>query len=154
MRVPADDRRTPAERLLARRSEGVDDARLSRESAQTARTLEGYFAASAPPRWSERLAEIDQRTDRERRRLEASYRRLRRTCAPGERAQRWRARVAAWPFDEELNDLIRVHNEWYPIERRLPFDPRTRDYVRVAGRSFRRPELGPEWALAEFPPDA
>ena len=148
----ADDHRSPAERLLARRSEGAEDARLTRESAQTARTLEGYFAASAPPRWSERLAEIDHGIARERRRLEAAYGALRR-ARPTDFAARWQARVASWPFDEELNELIRTHNEWYPVERRLPFDPRTRDYVRVGGRSFRRPELGPDWALAEFPPD-
>jgi hypothetical protein len=30
-------------------------------------------------------------------------------------------------------------------------DLRTRDYVRVNGRSYRRPELGPEWVLEQFP---
>ena len=48
------------------------------------------------------------------------------------------ARVAhRWRFDD-LNDLIREHNEWYPIESGLPLDPRTRDYVRMRGRSYRR----------------
>jgi hypothetical protein len=30
-------------------------------------------------------------------------------------------------------------------------DLRTRDYVKVNGRSYRRPELGPEWVLEQFP---
>ena len=30
-------------------------------------------------------------------------------------------------------------------------DMRTRDYVKVNGRSDRRPELGPEWILEQFP---
>src|SRR4051795_5013787 len=29
--------------------------------------------------------------------------------------------------------------------------PRTRDYVLLRGRSYRRPELGPEWVLERFP---
>ena len=53
---------------------------------------------------------------------------------------------------EAVNELIRQHNEWYPVETRLPMDPRTGDYIRRSGRSFRRPELGPEWVLERFPP--
>ena len=30
-------------------------------------------------------------------------------------------------------------------------DIRTRDYVKVQGRSYRRPVLGPEWVLEQFP---
>ena len=47
--------------------------------------------------------------------------------------------------------LIEQHNDWYPIERQLPMDPRTGDYVRFAGRSYRRPILGPHWILEHFP---
>jgi hypothetical protein len=32
-------------------------------------------------------------------------------------------------------------------------DVRTRDYVRVGGRSYRRAPLGPAWVLDEFPAD-
>ena len=48
-------------------------------------------------------------------------------------------------------ELIRQHNEWYPIERDLPMDFRTRDYVPVNGRSFRREPLGAGWILEHFP---
>ena len=60
--------------------------------------------------------------------------------------------AATWDFDE-VNERIRQHNEWFPIERQLAIDPRTRDYVKSAGRSYRREELTPEWVLEQFPPD-
>ncbi len=60
--------------------------------------------------------------------------------------------AAEWSFDR-LNELIEQHNEWYPIERDLPMDLRTRDYVLVNGRSFRRPLLDRAWILEQFPPD-
>ena len=47
--------------------------------------------------------------------------------------------------------LIAQHNDWYPVERDLPLNPRTGDYVRVGGRSYRRPVLGAEWVLEHFP---
>ena len=62
----------------------------------------------------------------------------------------WRERAAAWRFDA-VNDLVREHNDWYPIEANLPMDPRTRDYVRIRGRSYQREPLGPEWVLRLFP---
>jgi hypothetical protein len=101
----------------------------------------------------ERLAEIERGIARERRRLEQARRALWRTCA-GDRdafAARWRGTVRAWAFDEELNDLIRQHNEWFPIERRLAIDPRTRDYVLINGRPYRRPVLDAAWALDAYP---
>ena len=30
-------------------------------------------------------------------------------------------------------------------------DPRTKDYVKIRGKSYRREPLGPAWILAEFP---
>ena len=61
-----------------------------------------------------------------------------------------------WNFDP-VNELIRQHNEWYPVERNLPLDPRTRDYVKIRGRSYRRtrdrPRLGAR-ALPAGPPAA
>jgi hypothetical protein len=137
--------------------QGNEPRRLSRHSLGIERTLEGYVAASAPPRWMERLVEIDGGIEHATRRLEQAHRALRERCdaerEPARFGERWRAVVERWPFDEELNELIRRHNEWFPIERRLPIDPRTGDYVLILGRSYRRPVLGPEWALSEFPAD-
>jgi hypothetical protein len=131
-----------------------DNRQLSRTSMQTVRTLEGYFAASAPPRWMERLASVDNAIEREELELGQAYAALRRRYAadPDGFAAAWRRRLEGWEFDPEVNVLIGQHNDWYPIERRLPFDLRTRDYVLVNGRSYRRPLLSAEWALERFPP--
>jgi hypothetical protein len=116
--------------------------------------VEAYLKAGVRPRWMERVIEVDGGIARERRRLERAWRTLRAECGPDEAqfAEHWRTLAYAWRYDAELNELIRQHNDWYPIERDLPMDIRTRDYVRVAGRSHRRPVLGPEWALEQFPP--
>jgi hypothetical protein len=63
----------------------------------------------------------------------------------------WRAAADAWDFGE-VNDLIARHNRWYPVEARLPMDPRTRDYVQVGGSSYRREPLDADWILVRFPP--
>src|SRR5436190_7132405 len=127
---------------------------LSRRTRQTRRSVEAYLAAGVLPRYMERLREIETAIVTERRRLERSYRRLREVTGddPEQFARRWRARARAWPFDH-VNELIREHNEWYPVEARLPLDPRTRDYVSIRGRSYRRDELGPDWVLEQFPAD-
>ena len=96
--------------------------------------------------------EIERGTKREQRRLAKAYEQLRDECGEDRRAfaRRWHAIAHGWPFDE-LNELIRTHNEWYPVERDLPMDLRTRDYVLVNGRSYRRRELGAGWVLEQFP---
>jgi hypothetical protein len=146
---------TPVERYLARRRDDTREGgpQIERSRLQRARTLEGYLTGSSPPRWMERLAQVDHGTARERDRLADAHRALREACAgdPAGFAERWRATVERWVFDPELNELIAQHNEWYPVERRLAVDPRTRDYVLVNGRSYRRPVLDARWALAEFP---
>ena len=62
----------------------------------------------------------------------------------------WRRLAERWDFGE-VNDLIERHNRYYPIEARLPMDPRTRDYVKVGGRSYRREPLDAQWILDRFP---
>jgi hypothetical protein len=154
---PAEDRRSLVQRQLQKSlvdESGVGKP-LSRRARQTKRTVEAYLAAGVMPRYMERLREIDGATATHRRRLERAYRVLQKECVDdrAEFARRWRARAHAWPF-ERLNELIREHNEWYPVEASLPLDPRTRDYVRFRGRSYRREELGPEWVLEQFPVSA
>jgi hypothetical protein len=126
---------------------------LSRRTRQTKRTVESYLKAGVMPRYMERLREIETGLRTERRRLERAYRELQEEYghdADGF-ARRWRARARATRF-ERLNELIREHNDWYPVEANLPMDPRTRDYVLIRGRSYRRAELTPEWILEQFPP--
>ena len=71
------------------------------------------------------------------------------------RPRRVRARLAreaaGWSFDE-VNDLIERHNRWYPVEARLPMDPRTGDYALVNGRAYRIEALDARWVLDRFPP--
>ena len=149
-----EDQRTPIERQLAK---SLEDDRsygkpLSRRARQTQRSAEAYLQAGGLPRYMERLIEIERGIKTERRWLEHAYLALREECGDDEElfARRWRARARSWRF-EELNELIREHNKWYPLERNLPLDPRTRDYVKLRGRPYWRAELGPRWVLDQFP---
>ena len=146
---------SPVERELAKRYEDDPGAGkpLSRRARQTRRSVESYLAAGVMPRYMQRLRDIEDGTRAHVRRLRARYESLRDECGDDRErfANRWRATVAHWRFDE-LNELIREHNEWYPAEAGLPLDPRTRDYVRMRGRSYRRAELDADWALDRFPP--
>ena len=63
----------------------------------------------------------------------------------------WRRLAERFDFGE-VNDLIERHNRYYPIEARLPMDPRTRDYVKIGGRSYRREPLDAQWILDRYPP--
>jgi hypothetical protein len=152
--VPGHDGFAPAERLLTRAAEGAPQhgRPLSRRARQTQRSVEAYLKAGVRPRWMERLDEIDQGVAAEKQRLARAYGALREECGEDPRAfeRRWRALARSWTFDH-LNVLIDQHNDWYPIERQLPMDPRTGDYVRFAGRSYRRPVLSPAWVLEHFP---
>jgi hypothetical protein len=148
----SEERRETVQRLLR---ESMEDPRgtarpLSGRARQTARSLEAYLRAGVRPRWMERLMEIESGIARERRHLARAYDSLRAECAEDEFARRWHAIADAWSFDD-LNELIRTHNEWYPVERDLPMDLRTRDYVLINGRSYRREPLSAEWVLAQFP---
>src|SRR3954452_10202885 len=126
---------------------------LSRRQRQTRRTLEAYLRAGVVPRYMQRLREIEQERRRQTAWLERAYHQLSERYAgdPEGFAERWRDTAESWNFDR-LNQLVREHNEWYPIERQLPMDPRTRDYVQIQGRSYRRDELGADWVLSRFPP--
>jgi hypothetical protein len=150
--IDDEDRRSPAEKVVA--GSLIDEAGvgkpLSERTLQRQRSVESYLRGEAIPRYMQRAAEIERGLRDHRRRLEAVHRRLREECPPGDFAAAWRERVATWDFGP-LNALIRQHNEWYPIERDLPMDPRTGDYVLVHGRSYRRELVGPAWALAQFP---
>lgn len=154
-----EQRRTPAERFLRERGEDLPGVGrpLSERARIAQRSVESYLTgANNPPRWMERVAEIDRRVKRERRLLEAERRALRARFRrdPAAFARAWRAFAAErgrGREHRELNELIRAHNEWYPVERNLPVNPRTGEWVTVAGRSFLREPVGAEWVLREFP---
>jgi hypothetical protein len=148
------DRESPVERRIARSFEDTQGfgKPLSRRARQTRRSVEAYLKAGMLPRYMERLREIDREREALRARIGQSYGALRAECMGDARlfARLWCKRARSWRFDH-LNELIHEHNEWYPIESSLPMDPRTRDYVRIRGRSYRREELGPDWVLRQFP---
>jgi hypothetical protein len=150
------DRRSLVERRIVR--SGVDETRegqpLSRRTRQTRRTVEAYLAAGVMPRYMERLREIEVERKRIRSRIVRAYHSLHERCGHDreEFARAWRKRAEEWPFDD-INQLIKEHNDWYPIESGLRLDPRTRDYVPIRGRSHRRTPLDPEWVLEHFPAD-
>ena len=62
----------------------------------------------------------------------------------------WRQVAERWRFDE-VNDLIDRHNRWYPMEARLPMDPRTGDFVLVNGEPYWKRPLDARWILERFP---
>lgn len=148
------EERSPVERVIERSFEDPAAAGrpLSRRARQTRRTVEAYLKAGGLPRYMERLREIDRERQLQRSRLERAYRALQEEVGQDRAAfqSRWRSLARSWRFDK-LNDLIEQHNAWYPIEARLPMDPRTRDYVLIRGRSYRRDPAGPDWVLEEFP---
>jgi hypothetical protein len=126
---------------------------ISAVSRWTPRTLEAYLKAGGRPRWMERIGEIEAGEANARSRLRRARRALEAECGADAAllARRWRALAHAWDF-AELNRLIAQHNDWFPIERDLAMDPRTKDYVKIRGKSYRRQPLDAAWVLREFPP--
>jgi hypothetical protein len=151
---PEPERQSPIERRIERSFEDTQGfgKPLSRRARQTRRSVEAYLRAGMIPRYMERLREIERETEDQRARLSRAYGALEAECAGDRRLFEalWRQRARSWRFDK-LNRLIHEHNEWYPIESGLPMDPRTRDYQRIRGRSYRREPVGADWVLREFP---
>ena len=99
-------------------------------------------ALGGPLPYMQRLNQIDAAIEAHERRLAEAYEQ-----DNGD----WRAVAEAWDF-EDVNELIAKHNRWFPVEARLPMDPRTRDFVKVGGRSYRREPLDAAWILDRYPP--
>jgi hypothetical protein len=104
-----------------------------------------YVVSLGGPRpYMQRLRQIEHEIDRHLERLAEAYAEHR-----GD-PRAWRRTVERWNFSE-VNDLIDRHNRWYPLEARLPMDPRTRDFVKVGGRPYRREPLDAAWIMEHFP---
>ena len=146
--------RSAAERLVKKDLDGTTGLGkpISRRALASQRSVEAYLKAGVRPRWMQRITEIDDSIKHQRMRLARSHRAIREECAGDAElfARRWTEFAQRQRFDE-LNELIGQHNEWYPIERDLPMDLRTRDYVLINGRSYRREPLSADWVLRHFP---
>jgi hypothetical protein len=100
------------------------------------------------PRFAERALEIEQLVESHRRRLREARTDLESAHADTDLlAPAVRRLARTWRFDD-VNALIDEHNRWFPIERNLPLDPATGEYVPVLGRTHRLERLGPGWAGA------
>lgn len=122
--------------------------RLFRSSA------DAYLLATRGPLpYMLRLREIEQRIEEHETALRAAWHALAQSCdGDAAFAREWIACARRVSFDE-VNDLIDRHNRWYPVESRLPMDPRRGDYALVNGRDYRLDPLDAEWVLERFPPD-
>jgi hypothetical protein len=110
-------------------------------------------ALDGPTVWMRRLREIEDALAHHGRQLGEEWRGLAADLEdPAAFAAAWRELAATWNF-AHVNHLIDRHNANFPVEARLPMDPRTRDFVRVDGRHYRREPLDAAWILERFPPD-
>jgi hypothetical protein len=108
-------------------------------------------ALGGPTAWMRRLRAIEDGVEQHERRLGEAWRTLAGELEdPDEFAAAWRGLAGRWGF-AEVNELIDRHNRNFPAEARLPMDPRTRDFVRVNGRSYLREPLDARWTLDRFP---
>lgn len=106
---------------------------------------------SGPPIWMRRLRAIEDELDRHERELAEAWQELAAEVPDAaELARRWRALAEAWSF-AAVNELIERHNRNFPAEARLPMDPKTRDFVKINGRPYRREPLDAAWILDRFP---
>jgi hypothetical protein len=113
----------------------------------------GVQALGGPTAWMRRLRAIEDAIEQHERQLGESWRTLAEELDdPPEFAAAWRERADSWRF-ERVNELIERHNRNFPAEARLAMDPRTRDFVRVNGRSYLRDSLDARWILERFPND-
>jgi hypothetical protein len=127
---------------------------LRRARAGGSVNMAAYFAASLGlPRWAERLQELEGEEHQLLTRLRAAWIELAEsTPDDGAFARAWLARVQATPLDE-INALVDQHNEFYPVERRLPWDLRLSDYRAPWGMEWRRARRDAAWVLGALPAD-
>ena len=118
-------------------------------------TADAYLVATRGPLpYMLRLREIEQRTEEHELALHEAWTALAGECAgDAERFRREWLEIARRQAFVEVNDLIDRHNRWYPVESRLPMDPRRGDHALVNGRDYRLEPLDARWVLERFPPD-
>ena len=155
-RMDASSGRDALERRLR---EQLDDEGLQRGALPSFRyrlerlSVDRYLAAQGGPLpYMRRLRQIETEEADHLRALAEARERLARAAGSDAAAfaAAWTRLVARWDFGG-TNELIDAHNDCYPMEANLPMDPRTGDFVLVAGRSYRRPRLDAGWVLERLP---
>ena len=114
---------------------------------------DSYVASlGGPLPYMQRLRTIHDETEEHLARLERAWAELAAECVEDEAAfaRRWRANAERWTF-VAVNELIERHNRWFPIEARLPMDPRTGDFALVGGEPYWKRLLDADWVLERFP---
>jgi hypothetical protein len=110
--------------------------------------LDRYLAVRAGGlAYMRRLREIEDEEVRHLLALEAAWLALAEEANDEEFALAWRDAAAGWDF-RRINELVARHNAYYPIEARVPMNPRTGGYA----KSWKRERYGEEWILERFPP--
>jgi hypothetical protein len=113
----------------------------------------GVRALGGPTAWMRRLRAIEDAVEQHERQLGEAWPRLAYEIEdPAEFDAAWRELAGNWSF-ASVNELIERHNRNFPAEARLAMDPRTRDFVRINGRSYLRQPLDADWILERFPAD-
>jgi hypothetical protein len=113
----------------------------------------GIRALGGPTAWMRRLRAIEDAVEQHERQLGEEWRALAGEVEDtAEFATAWEGLARNWSF-ATVNELIERHNRNFPAEARLAMDPRTRDFVRINGRSYLREPLDARWILDRFPPD-
>jgi hypothetical protein len=121
--------------------------RLFRSSA------DAYLVATRGPLpYMLRLREIERLVDEHESSLRAQWHALALMSDgnAGGFEREWVETARRTAFDE-VNELIERHNRWYPVESRLPMDPRRGDYALVNGRDYRLDPLDETWVLELLP---
>jgi hypothetical protein len=110
-------------------------------------------ALSGPPLWMRRLRAIEEELQQSELDLREAWHALAEEAADAaEFARRWEETATGWSF-AQVNELIDRHNRNFPVEARLPMDPKTRDFVKINGKPYRRELLDADWILERFPAD-
>jgi hypothetical protein len=110
-------------------------------------------ALGGPALWMRRLRAIEDAVDRHETQLREAWHELAEAPRDAEEFRRlWLETARNWSF-ADVNELIERHNRNFPAEARLAMDPRTRDFVKVNGRSYKREPLDERWILERFPAD-
>ena len=110
-------------------------------------------ALGGPTGWMRRLRQIEEELERHEEQLTVAWHELAgKTQDDAEFARLWRRTAERWSF-AIVNELIARHNRNFPAEAKLPMDPKTRDFVKIGGREYRRAELDAQWILERWPAD-